>query len=240
MNKKFISNFEISKNIGDNSQIWENIFANKEWGKYPSEYIIRFIARNFYNISNRKDINILELGLGTGANLWFCAREGFSVSGIEWSQSGVDRFLKRMKEENLLNFAKDIKIGDYFEKLDEFEDESFDCFIDNYSLAYNDFDKTKQIIEKVMKKLKSKAKFISATPSFNNLGFYHDENLAYHTCKPTQGPDAFTGEIRYCDDEDITSLYNGVNYKVDCVKTLISKEKDIVEKELYIIEGSKL
>ncbi|EAK0442211.1 class I SAM-dependent methyltransferase, partial [Campylobacter lari] len=134
----------------NNSQIWENIFANKEWGKYPSEYIIRFIARNFYNISNRKDINILELGLGTGANLWFCAREGFSVSGIEWSQSGVDRFLKRMKEENLLNFVKDIKIGDYFEKLDEFEDESFDCFIDNYSLAYNDFDKTKQIIEKVM------------------------------------------------------------------------------------------
>ena len=77
--KKFVSNAEISNNEGTNAEIWQNIFENKEWGKYPSETLIRFIARNFYNVSDRKAINILELGLGTGTNLWFCAREGFTL-----------------------------------------------------------------------------------------------------------------------------------------------------------------
>ncbi|WP_240682424.1 hypothetical protein [Campylobacter jejuni] len=54
--------------------IWEQIFSKKEWGKYPSENVIRFIARNFYNVQDRSKINILELGFGTGANLWLWYR----------------------------------------------------------------------------------------------------------------------------------------------------------------------
>ncbi|ECL6467391.1 SAM-dependent methyltransferase, partial [Campylobacter jejuni] len=73
--KKYISNEEISNNLGSNEKIWEQIFSKKEWGKYPSENVIRFIARNFYNVQDRSKINILELGFGTGANLWFCAKE---------------------------------------------------------------------------------------------------------------------------------------------------------------------
>nr|WP_251823288.1 hypothetical protein [Campylobacter jejuni] len=32
--KKYISNEEISNNLGSNEKIWENIFSQKEWGKY--------------------------------------------------------------------------------------------------------------------------------------------------------------------------------------------------------------
>ncbi|MCW1698988.1 class I SAM-dependent methyltransferase, partial [Campylobacter jejuni] len=104
------------------------------------------------NVKDRSKINILELGLGTGANLWFCAKEGFSVSGIEWSKTGVERFKQRLENENLSHRIQEIKIGDYEQKLDEFKDESFDAWIDGYSLAYNDFKKTKIIIEKAIKK----------------------------------------------------------------------------------------
>ncbi len=34
--KKFISNAEISSGAGSASEIWENIYSKKEWGKYPS------------------------------------------------------------------------------------------------------------------------------------------------------------------------------------------------------------
>ncbi|EAI6148112.1 SAM-dependent methyltransferase, partial [Campylobacter jejuni] len=51
--KKYISNEEISNNLGSNEKIWEQIFSKKEWGKYPSENVIRFIARNFYNVQDR-------------------------------------------------------------------------------------------------------------------------------------------------------------------------------------------
>ena len=29
--------------------VWENVFQNQSWGKYPSENLVRFVARNFYN-----------------------------------------------------------------------------------------------------------------------------------------------------------------------------------------------
>lgn len=235
--KKFVSNAEISNNKGSNQEIWENIFSNKEWGKYPSEHLIRFIARNFYNAKDRSQIKILELGLGTGANLWFCAREGFNVSGIEWSKTGVQRFKDRLKMENLSHCIGEIKIGDYEEKLDEFEDESFDAWIDSYSLAYNDKDKTKNVIEKAVAKLKIGGKFLSITPSFNNEGFYKDENEAYHTCKPTTGSDAFTGRVRYCDEEDIKELYEGKNQKFTQLRIYSLKDLEKTLNELYIIEG---
>jgi len=41
---------------------WDNVFLKKEWGKYPPEELIRFIARNFYEVKNRKKVRILDMG----------------------------------------------------------------------------------------------------------------------------------------------------------------------------------
>ncbi|EHE0559495.1 class I SAM-dependent methyltransferase [Campylobacter upsaliensis] len=237
--KIYADNKEVSSNQGSNEQIWEEIFSKKEWGKYPSESVIRFIARNFYNVQDRSKINILELGLGTGANLWFCAREGFKVSGIEWSKTGLERFRARLKDENLSTQIEQIEIGDYLEKLDLFKNESFDAWMDSYSLAYNDFEKTKQIIKKAMKKLKIGGKFFSTTPSLYNEGFEKDANLGYHLVKPVSGSDAFTGVIRYCDEEDLKRLYEGEGYKITSIKIHIQKDLEKQLNELYIIEGER-
>ncbi|WP_297449023.1 class I SAM-dependent methyltransferase [uncultured Campylobacter sp.] len=237
--KIYADNKEVSSNQGSNEQIWEEIFSKKEWGKYPSENVIRFIARNFYNVQDRSKINILELGLGTGANLWFCAREGFKVSGIEWSKTGLERFRARLKDENLSTQIEQIEIGDYLEKLDLFKNESFDAWMDSYSLAYNDFEKTKQIIKKAMKKLKIGGKFFSITPSLYNEGFEKDANLGYHLVKPVSGTDAFTGVIRYCDEEDLKRLYEGEGYKITSIKIHIQKDLEKQLNELYIIEGER-
>ena len=237
--KIYADNKEVSSNQGSNEQIWEEIFSKKEWGKYPSESVIRFIARNFYNVQDRSKINILELGLGTGANLWFCAREGFKVSGIEWSKTGIERFRARLKDENLSTQIEQIEIGDYLEKLDLFKNESFDAWMDSYSLAYNDFEKTKQIIKKAMKKLKIGGKFFSITPSLYNEGFEKDANLGYHLVKPVSGSDAFTGVIRYCDEEDLKRLYEGEGYKITSIKIHIQKDLEKQLNELYIIEGER-
>ncbi|EPM8362103.1 class I SAM-dependent methyltransferase, partial [Campylobacter jejuni] len=128
-------------------------------------------ARNFYNAKDRNAIKILELGLGTGANLWFCAREGFKVSGIEWSKTGVERFRARLKEENLSTQIEQIEIGDYLEKLDNFKDESFDAVIDVASLCCNDREKTRQIFLKAFKKLKVGGKFFSTALGKGVVGY---------------------------------------------------------------------
>ena len=46
-------------------EVWENIHATQEWGKYPSEQVIRFVARNYYR-KERHSIKMLDFGVGGG------------------------------------------------------------------------------------------------------------------------------------------------------------------------------
>ncbi len=46
-------------------EVWENIHATQEWGKYPSEQVIRFVARNYYG-KERHSIKMLDFGVGGG------------------------------------------------------------------------------------------------------------------------------------------------------------------------------
>ena len=110
--------------MNKNLEIWEDIFQNNEWGKYPSLAVVRFVARNFYKVPNRKDIRILELGCGTGANLWYCAREGFSVIGLDGSKTALNTMISRFNAEHLnsnLIYARD---GDYSLTIEDIEDDS--------------------------------------------------------------------------------------------------------------------
>ena len=216
-------------------ELWEGIFSSREWGKYPSETLIRFIARNFYNVSDRKAINILELGLGTGTNLWFCAREGFTVSGIEWSKAGVDRFLKRMNDEGLKDRIKDIKIGDYYTMLDEFEDESFDAIIDVASLCCNDFEKTRAIFLKSLTKLKKGGKFYSSHIAKGILGF--DESLGEYY-EPKEGIYQHVGKLRFEDEQSIARLFEADDFSFSLSKTTLQKDGVLLD-SLLIVEGSK-
>src|SRR3989344_8080282 len=53
--------------------------------RYPNEALVQFLAAHFFDLSKaaRKRIKILELGCGSGANLWMLAREGFDTYGVD-------------------------------------------------------------------------------------------------------------------------------------------------------------
>jgi 2-polyprenyl-3-methyl-5-hydroxy-6-metoxy-1,4-benzoquinol methylase len=82
-------------------QVWEQVFLSQAWGKYPSEDLIRFVARNFYKSEDRSRVKILEVGCGPGANLWFFAREGFSFSGVDGSAAAIEQATARLDAEVL-------------------------------------------------------------------------------------------------------------------------------------------
>ncbi|EAJ7390434.1 class I SAM-dependent methyltransferase [Campylobacter upsaliensis] len=217
------------------SVLWEEIFSKKEWGKYPSESVIRFIARNFYNTKDRNTIKILELGLGTGANLWFCAREGFKVSGIEWSKTGVERFKARLKEEKLSTQIEQIEIGDYLEKLDDFKDESFDAVIDVASLCCNEREKTRQIFLKAFKKLKVGGKFFSTALGRGALGSLGEGDFF----EPKEGIYTNVGKLRFDDELSLKELYAHENLKCLSLSTQILENEGVVLDKLLIFEGLK-
>ena len=65
-------------------ETWEEIHATQEWGKYPSESVIRFAARNYYK-SDRKDVKILDFGCGSGRDTKYFLSQGHQVDAIDGS-----------------------------------------------------------------------------------------------------------------------------------------------------------
>ena len=221
-----------------NSEIWENIFASNEWGKYPAISVVKFVARNFYKVSDRKQIKILEIGSGPGANLWFMAREGFTVYGIDFSQTACEKIINRLGAENLSDRIGSVLTGDYTEKLLEFEDGYFDAIVDVESLYCNSFESSRKIVEICFSKLKPGGLMFSQTFSDKTWGL-EGETIGYHAVIPIAGPLANLGYCRYTTKEDIDKLYKlESNYikNVELQELHLSNGKSISE---WIIEVEK-
>ena len=58
---------------------------------YPNEALIRFLASRYFDrpLGDRAAIRVLEVGCGSGANLWMIAKEGFDTHGIDSSREGI-------------------------------------------------------------------------------------------------------------------------------------------------------
>lgn len=155
--------------------IWEEIHKSREWGKYPSEDLVRFVARRYYNVSNRKAVKFLDLGCGFGAASWYLAREGFAVLGIDGSKSSIVRVTKRFFEENLKG---DFRVGDFIHL--PYNNEYFDCVIDLTSIQHNRLPNVRRIIREVHRVLKSDGCFFqiiigrgSWRGPFKDKGYVH-------------------------------------------------------------------
>ena len=91
---------------------WEKVYQTQGYrAKYPNEYLIRFIASSYKSLpsEDRKKVKVLEVGCGPGAEIWYLAREGFSVYGIDGSQAAVQMCQERLKMEGL---AAEVETGD--------------------------------------------------------------------------------------------------------------------------------
>jgi SAM-dependent methyltransferase len=80
---------------------------------------------------SRSDVRVLELGCGTGNNLWFAAREGFQVCGLDASATAVAFARERLEAEGL---TADVRVGDFTQKL-PYPDAFFDFIIDRAALS---------------------------------------------------------------------------------------------------------
>ncbi len=219
----------------NNLVYWEQIFSQKEWGKYPPLELVRFIAKNFYAKVKRDEIKILELGSGPGANLWYLAREGFSVYGIEGSQTACDQALLRLKQEGIDYNLKQIISGDYLDMLDSYPNNFFDAIIDIESIYCNSFEKSQQVITKSFDKLKPEGKFFSIT--FANKEWITDmKDTEYHAIEHSD----LSGYFRYTTKDDIEKLYKNHKSEIESIEMLEMHLKNGLKKQEWIIELKKI
>ena len=215
--------------MNSNSAIWENIFVSNEWGKYPPISLVKFVAKNFYKASDRKLVKILEIGSGPGANLWYMAREGFTVYGIDFSKTACERTVQRLISENLSDRVGGVLSGDYAEKLLEFEDNYFDAIVDVESLYCNSFESSRKILEICFSKLKPGGIMFSQTFSDQTWGL-EGRAIGYHAVLPVDGPMAHKGYTRFTTKEDIEKLY----------KLESNQIKNVELQELHLYNGKSI
>lgn len=183
--------------------VWERVFTSQEWGKYPGEDVIRFIARNFYQLEDRRSVKILEIGSGPGANLWFLAREGFDVYAIEGSLSGVEQAKARLDKE-LPGWRGEVLCGD-FSSL-PYDSETFDAVIDVEAVTCNPFAESVAIYKEVHRVLKPGGKLYSRTFAKGTLGDETGEKISHNCYLTDTGPMAGKGPTRFTADDEIAQL----------------------------------
>jgi len=128
---------------------------------HPNEELLRFFGRHYFSLSTekRRSIRVLEVGCGSGANLWMIAREGFDAHGIELSSDGID-----LCEAMLAHWgtAASVKIGDMTAM--PYPNRSFDAVVDVFSSYCLDERGFALFLDEVRRLLRPGGRFFSLTP----------------------------------------------------------------------------
>lgn len=129
--------------------IWEEKYHKGEGiNRYPWDFVVSFIYRHYPRQKARHEVRILEVGCGTGNNLWFAAREGFQVSGIDGSSSAIAYTQKRFAEEGLTG---DLQVGDFINL--PFESNVFDIVIDRAAITCCGLSVAQKAVEEIKRVL---------------------------------------------------------------------------------------
>ena len=161
--------------------VWESIYSEgKALNRYPFDQVVSFLYRNFDRHKPRAETRLLEIGCGAGNNLWFAAREGFTVSGVDGSPSAVEFAKKRFADEGLKG---DLRVTDFIDL--PFKDGSFDFVIDRAALTCSGTSAAQKTVAEVRRVLAPGGKFF-----FNP---YSDRHSSFASGKP--GPEGVTVDI---------------------------------------------
>lgn len=217
-------------------KVWEEIFKSQEWGKYPNEELIRFVARNFYKAKDRKTIKILEVGCGPGANLWYLAREGFCVYGMDGSITAIKKAKNRLNDE-VKDWCVDLIVRDIVNI--PFDEQFFDAVVDVECLYCNSIENLDKILNEINRVLKPKGMFFSLTFAKGCWGDETGEKVGYNAYYVSEGPMKGQGYTRMTSREDIKNIYEK-NFKIISLYQTIRCFPDIDKKiKEWVIECQK-
>ncbi len=157
-------------------KIWEEIHGNMAWGKYPSEHVIRFVARNYYKVADRSSVRILDFGCGQGAHTWFLAREGFDTYAFDGSESAIKKAGIRLKEDGL---SARLKVADAVNL--DYPDDFFDAVIDNVCIYCNRMADIEKMYRDIFRMLKPGGRLLTVCFGEELDGYRTGEEVEPHT-----------------------------------------------------------
>lgn len=150
-------------------QTWESRYRDEPGyrSRYPWSAVVSFVMRHAPRDRPRSEIAILEVGCGTGNNVWFCAREGFAVTGVDGSATAIDWARRRFAEEGL---EGDLRVGDFTSL--PFPDCAFDLCLDRAALSHTTAEGASRAVAEIHRVLKPGGKFLFNPYGDRSTSFY--------------------------------------------------------------------
>ena len=155
---------------------WDEKFQSGSWGKYPNEDLIRFVCGDFSKNRIERP-KVLEIGSGTGANLWFLQNEGLDVSGIDSSKTGIKESYKKLDLNG--QSPADLRVGN-FSSL-PWEQESFDLVVDVFALYANILPEIHKTVKEIVRVLKPGGFFFTTVWGLKTQGYGTGKRLEENT-----------------------------------------------------------
>ena len=220
-------------------QIWEKLYQKKYGNKYPYGDLASYILRLYNKNLDKSRIKVLEVGSGTGNNLWFFAKEGFGTYGIDFSASACQNAKKLLKSNNL---KADITIGNFCQL--PYQNNFFDLILDRCALYCLKKKNLTKACAEIKRTLKKGGRFLSFMYSTDNecIKYGHPDKLEKNTYTNFKtGTFKNTGITHFVTKHEIINeLYRG--FKIEYMQK-ISKDficpKKYNEIKIIITSGIK-
>ncbi|MDD5290975.1 MAG: class I SAM-dependent methyltransferase [Patescibacteria group bacterium] len=204
---------------------------------YPNEELLRFMGNNYFPEKHRNNIKILELGCGSGANLWMIAKENFDAYGIDISPEAV-RLCKKMLQK--WGVSASLRAGDFMSL--PYKAGSFDCVVDvlaTYCLPWKSFLKG---LDEIRRVLKNGGKFFSFTPSVNSNAFKNFKPAKKIDCYTLNGikrkNSPYVGNnfpFRFVAPADYGKILRKKGFRVSYLETVARTYRNLKEKFEYVV-----
>ena len=197
--------------------------------KYPTESVIRFVARLFYN-SNRKDIKILDFGCGQGAHTWYLAREGFDTYAFDGSISAVEKAKELLISEGL---------NANFEVVDginiKYQNDFFDAVIDSACIGHNKIGDITTMYLNIYNILKEGGYLYTSFFSKKTTGYGTGENTYKNV---TMGPLRNLGIIHFWEENEFRGIIDEIGFKQIEIERYYHTDRDM-DIDSYVLTAKK-
>lgn len=191
--------------------VWNEIYGRREQlNRYPVDGVVSFLFRNRARLAPDRPLRVVEVGCGACNNLWFAAREGCDVAGIDGSDAAIEFGRARFADEGL---EGDLRIGDFTDL--PFADESFDVAINRAALTQTGLKAARQAVGEVARVLRPGGMF------------YNEIYGMRTTAGGDPGPDGVTlnvtgrlagvGQICFYDEDRLAALFDG-QWRIDTLQ----------------------
>lgn len=188
--------------------LWEEIYRARAWGRYPGEDVVRFVLGQYGGAADRAQVRLLEVGCGSGANLWFMAREGFAAHGLEGSGTAVRLCQERLDRECPgWRSRGDVRQGD-FARL-PYPDGHFDAVIDVVAICYASVEEAQGVYAELARVTKPGGRLFSRTFARGCWGEGTGTATGTDMWTCTEGPLAGHGPTRFTAAADVPALLRG-------------------------------